>query len=73
MRFILERSFSRVRSFSARFCFPVRFFPRYQMKLLAKCLVRVYMTKTINDRQFVWWGTPDRHILVPHLQSYRLG
>ena len=39
------------------------------MKLFAKCLVHVYMSKTTNDRHFVWRGTPDRHILVPHPQS----
>ena len=38
----------------------------YQMKLLAKYLVHVYMSKITNDTHFVWWGTPDRHILVPH-------
>ena len=26
----------------------------------------VYMSKTTIDRHYVWWGTPDRHILVPH-------
>ena len=24
------------------------------------------MSKTTNDRHFVWRGTPDRHILLPH-------
>ena len=37
----------------------------YQMKLLAICLVHVYMSKTTNDRHFVWWGTQDRHISTP--------
>ena len=36
---------------------------------VAKCLVHVYMSKTTYDRHFVWWGTPVRHILVPHPQS----
>ena len=37
----------------------------YQMKLLAKCLVHVYMSKTTNDRHFVWWGTqPDTYYSI---------
>ena len=26
------------------------------------------MSKTTNDRPFVWWGTPDRQILAPYPQ-----
>ena len=40
------------------------------MKLVAKCLVHVYVSKTTKDRHFVWWSAPDRHILVPHPQNY---